>query len=125
MKQVSSPGRPLPSFCPPPLHHPVSPSAGSHLGHFLGVREDLYLQALLPRARAERSGEAAAAEPLHAAGRGFICGGRGLPVHLPGAAVPAAAAVSSPGRKVPVSMEIRVRKTPLRWDVLDSQLMDG
>lgn len=105
-------------FCPPPpLHHPVSPSAGSHLPPFLAVREDLYLQALPPRARAEPGGHAAAAEPLRAAGRASVCGGRGLPVHLPGGAVPAAAA-SPPGRTVPVSMEIRVRKTPLPWHVL-------
>lgn len=56
MKQVSSPGRLLPSVSsppPPPLHRPVSPSAGSHLRRVLAVREDLYLQALLRRARAE------------------------------------------------------------------------
>lgn len=121
MKPVSSPARPLPpgllssSSPPPALHHPFSPSAGSRRRRPLAVRVDVHLQALLPRARAGRRGRAAAAEPLRAAERALIRSGRGLPVRLPGGAVQAEDGPSA-GRKVPVSMEIRVRKTPLGWD---------
>lgn len=107
MEQVSSP--PL-SSPPAPPHPSVSPRAGSRRPFRPAVREDLHLRALLPRARAEPGGHAPAAGPLPAAPGGFTCGGPELPAHLPGAAVPAAAA-GSPGRKVLVSMEIRVRKT--------------